>query len=345
MPRVGIIANPQSGKDIRRLVTLASSFSNHEKVLILRRVLAGLAAAGVREALVYNDSGSLGEAALDGLGDLPRGVKLKGRLLSMTAIGDGRDTTLAANTMAERGVSCIVVVGGDGTSRAAAKGCGNKPLVPLSTGTNNAFPMDWEGTVAGLGAGLYALHPRRYREQILQTKRLRVRVRGHAEEIALIDVAVLRTEHTGARAIWDLDNIEALALTQGRPGVLGLSAIGASVDPVGPEEPHGIWLEFGSRGERRGKRVLSPIGPGLLAAARIRMSRRMIISEPVELSLRSAGVLAFDGERELSLGRGDKVQIQLDRKGPLVLDAPAILEKAAKRGHLSVFGRNGLSPR
>ena len=85
MPRVGIIANPQSGKDIRRFVTLASSFSNHEKVLILRRVLAGLAAAGVREALVYNDSGSLGEAALDGLGDLPRGVKLKGRLLSMTA--------------------------------------------------------------------------------------------------------------------------------------------------------------------------------------------------------------------------------------------------------------------
>ena len=66
MASVGIIANPQSGKDIRRLVALASSFSNNEKVLMLRRVLAGLVAMGMENILMFNDLGSLGAVSLDG---------------------------------------------------------------------------------------------------------------------------------------------------------------------------------------------------------------------------------------------------------------------------------------
>ena len=39
--RVGIIANPASGKDIRRLVAHGSTFDNNEKTNIVRRVLLG----------------------------------------------------------------------------------------------------------------------------------------------------------------------------------------------------------------------------------------------------------------------------------------------------------------
>ncbi len=46
MSLVGIIANPASGKDIRRLVAFGSVFGNQEKVRIVRRVLLGLAAVG-----------------------------------------------------------------------------------------------------------------------------------------------------------------------------------------------------------------------------------------------------------------------------------------------------------
>ncbi|HEY8875633.1 MAG TPA: hypothetical protein VIM32_03140 [Desulfosporosinus sp.] len=40
----GIIANPASGKDIRRLVAHATVFDNQEKVNLIRRILLGLQA-------------------------------------------------------------------------------------------------------------------------------------------------------------------------------------------------------------------------------------------------------------------------------------------------------------
>jgi predicted polyphosphate/ATP-dependent NAD kinase len=39
---VGIIANPASGKDIRRLVSHATVVNNNEKVSIVRRLLLAL---------------------------------------------------------------------------------------------------------------------------------------------------------------------------------------------------------------------------------------------------------------------------------------------------------------
>ena len=44
---VGIIANPASGKDIRRLVAHGSVFDNNEKINIIQRVLLGLDALGI----------------------------------------------------------------------------------------------------------------------------------------------------------------------------------------------------------------------------------------------------------------------------------------------------------
>ena len=40
----GIVANPASGKDVRRLVARASVFDNQEKQAIVRRVLTGMQA-------------------------------------------------------------------------------------------------------------------------------------------------------------------------------------------------------------------------------------------------------------------------------------------------------------
>ncbi len=46
-PLVGIIANPASGRDIRRLVAYGTVFDNNEKMAIVRRVLLGLEAVGI----------------------------------------------------------------------------------------------------------------------------------------------------------------------------------------------------------------------------------------------------------------------------------------------------------
>ena len=65
-----------------------------------------------------------------------------------------RDTAYAVGKMCERGVSSIVVLGGDGTNRVVARHCDpNIPLCTLSTGTNNTFPKMQEATVAGLATG------------------------------------------------------------------------------------------------------------------------------------------------------------------------------------------------
>ncbi len=64
---VGIIANPASGKDIRRLVAHGSVFDNQEKVRIVRRVLLGLAAAGVGSICYMPDYFGIVPRALDRL--------------------------------------------------------------------------------------------------------------------------------------------------------------------------------------------------------------------------------------------------------------------------------------
>ena len=50
---LGIVANPASGKDVRRLVARASVFDNQEKRAIVVRALTGAAAAGVRRVVYF----------------------------------------------------------------------------------------------------------------------------------------------------------------------------------------------------------------------------------------------------------------------------------------------------
>src|SRR5512135_1088447 len=153
MSSVGIIANPASGKDIRRLVAHASVFDNNEKVNILQRVLLALDAAGVEQALMMPDYYGIGERALDGL----KLSRVRAGILEMPLTSTDQDSTTAAGRLCEMNAGSIVVLGGDGTNRVVAKGCGDVPIISISTGTNNVFPLMVESTVAGLAAGLVAM--------------------------------------------------------------------------------------------------------------------------------------------------------------------------------------------
>ena len=65
MVSVGIIANPSSGKDIRRLVSQSRVVTNQEKINILKRIYAGLVASGVRNVLLMQDYGRLAITAAE----------------------------------------------------------------------------------------------------------------------------------------------------------------------------------------------------------------------------------------------------------------------------------------
>lgn len=321
MIAVGIIANPASGKDIRRLTAHGSVFDNHEKVSIARRVLLGLEAMRVEQVWIMPDSFGIGHKALDGLR-----LGLDVSILKMPVTLTQDDSTTAAALMAEAGVGCIVTLGGDGTNRAMAKASGDVPLMPISTGTNNVFPTMIEGTIAGLAAGLVACGLAD--EAVRTVPRLDVIRPGSPVDMALVDVAVYDERFVAARAIWDASKIKEVVLIRAEPGSIGLSSIGAHLPDMNPKADQGLYFRMGSGGQQ----VLAPIAPGLIQPVGLAESRLLEPGDEVVISHQEPSVLALDGEREIELRAGAAVCIRLNANGPRVVDARRAVELAAAGG-------------
>jgi predicted polyphosphate/ATP-dependent NAD kinase len=327
MTSVGIIANPAAGKDIRRLVAFGTQMDNHEKMDIVRRVLLGLDAMGVDRVWLMPDTFDTGLRALEGLKGR---LKLRASLLQMRAEGTAEDSSLAAHLMTGEGVACIITLGGDGTNRAVAKGCGRVPLIPISTGTNNVFPRALEGTTAGLAAGVAAMDGACLQEYSIPTRKLLVKRDGEAIDMALIDVVVTDDLFIGTKAIWEASHIKEVFTSQGRPSSVGFSSIIGCFKPLRPERPEGMHLVLGGEGQE-GQRVLAPIAPGLIRSVSIRRFSPLRIGEATEIS-HYPSTLALDGEREIYAAPGQHFSVELSPDGPFILDHERILEYAAQKG-------------
>lgn len=322
MPAVGIIANPASGRDIRRLVAHGSVFSNNEKVSIVRRILLGLDGVGVERVLFMPDTFRIGWRALDNLH-----LRLATETIDMPVRDASSDSHVAAERMVEQGVACIITLGGDGTNRAVAKGCGDVPLLALSTGTNNVFPVMMEGTVAGLAAGVLATGVVSAAEATRPTKRVEVQVDGAEADIALIDAAVSRDVFIGARAIWEPGRLRHLVLARAGLHYIGLSSIGGALRPEGLGEGEGLYLELGEGGQA----VHAPFAPGLIQRVGIASHRVLGPGDAVELELANC-TIALDGEREVEIGRPRMARFTVTENGPRVIEVPRALEVAGKKG-------------
>src|SRR2546425_6885335 len=226
-PLVGIIANPASGRDIRRLVAHGTVFDNNEKTAIVRRVLLGLEAVGIRRVtfMPEHDFGILPRAMSELHG---HSLQLTVDPLEMPVLSTSADSTRAARMLASIGAGCIITLGGDGTNRAVASGCGTVPLVPISTGTNNVFPTFLEGTIAGMAAGLVATG-HTGPNTVHRVPYLAVLINGEEKESALVDVVLSSVPFVGSRAIWDLSTVSEVVLTRVAPATIGLSALGGAL--------------------------------------------------------------------------------------------------------------------
>lgn len=324
MSLVGIIANPASGKDIRRLVAYGSVFDNQEKVRIVRRVLLGLVAVGVEHVCYMQDYFGIVERALNRI-ETPVTVFPARFPLQ----GNQEDSMHAARIMGEQGATCIVTVGGDGTNRAVAKGCTSVPILPISTGTNNVFPSMVEGTIAGLAAGLVALKRVPLEECTFLSTKLEVVLNGKAVDLALVDAAVYDDLFVASRAIWDMDKIRQIFLNRAEPDSIGLSSIGGFLHPVTAEEPQCLYLELGCNG----RSVTAAVAPGMIKQVLIKNQRILGLGEEVEVDF-VPSILALDGEREVEVKRGERAAIRLSRDGPIVVDVKRTMTAAMKRGIL-----------
>ncbi len=321
MKPVGIIANPASGKDIRRLVAYGSIFDNHEKVNIVRRLLRAMDSMGVREVIFMPDYYGIGARAIEDIG-----VSLKVSFLDMPMEGNHTDSMRAAELLAERDVAVIVTLGGDGTNRAVAKYCGTTPLLPISTGTNNVFPLMVEGTLAGLAAGVASMNTIARQSMCRKTCRLEVFHLSKLVDIALIDAVVSKADFIATKAIWDASELTEIFLARSQPGNIGFSSVGGFICPLPPDSGQGLHIVIG-QGERK---VKAPIAPGLVSWLPVRSYQVIGLGEQIPISP-PPSIIALDGEREIVVHKGDEWTIRLSGQGPWVLDMDRVLFEASQK--------------
>jgi len=254
-------------------------------------------------------------------------VKARVSILDMTITGTQEDSTNAMRMMSELGADCVVTVGGDGTNRAVVKGDRSIPLVTVSTGTNNVFPVMVEATTAGIAAGVVTRGVVDLNDVVTTHKRLVVVVNGSDCDMALIDAVVMEQPFIGARAVWKLSEVRQIICTRAEPDSIGLSSIGGCVCPVGPDDDFGLCLMLGEGNLL----VRAAVLPGVIQEIGIRDFRRVELGEEVEV-VPGPCLIALDGERELTVRATDEVRVRLQRDGPNVVDINEAVRKAAAHG-------------
>jgi predicted polyphosphate/ATP-dependent NAD kinase len=335
---VGVVANPASGRDIRRLVAGASVFDNAEKGNMVYRLMVGLGAVGVERVLMMPAASGLYDS-LERTMRAAYSSKIERplpelELIEMTMHHDARDTVEAVEAMLERGVKAIAVLGGDGTSRIVARHCADDlPLCTLSTGTNNAFSEMREATVAGLATGMVATG-RIGDEALRREKILRVGLNGdERRDCALVDVAMNSERFVGARALWRPRDVSEIVVSSARPDAVGLSSIAGLLVPTGRDAPHGLHIRLAP--PENAETVLTvPLAPGLVVPVGVNEVNRVELGETVELTP-GVGSVALDGEREVEVGSTDEVEVGLNPDGPLTIDVGAAMREATRRGLLN----------
>ncbi|MGH3950896.1 MAG: ATP-NAD kinase family protein [Pseudonocardiaceae bacterium] len=338
---VGIVANPASGRDIRRLVAQASVFPTAEKANMVQRMFTSLAAVGVDRVLVSVDLGGISSAVLRAVRHRRPGKDTPWPDVVFCdddeLTNSAEDTSNAVHRMIDAGAKVIICLGGDGTARVAtaamlgdATGHGI-PLLSLSTGTNNAFPEMREATVAGLAAGLLATGAV---DAGLATSRASVLEVSYGDhrELALVDIAVSTARYVGSRALWHPSALTELYCTYAEPDAIGLSSVAGLLCPSPREKPDGVALRLGPAATARTV-VRAPIAPGLVLPVGVMDWRPLRVGEQVEVGT-TRGVIAVDGEREIELYGSRTAAVRLRDDGPRCVDIAAVMSEAARDGLL-----------
>lgn len=319
---LGILINPVSGRDVRRLAARAGTSTPEDKRNQVQRVIVGAAAAGAERVMLTRDPFRIASSAIAALG-----VPIDAELLDLEGRCDPGDTAQAARVMRELGCGAVVVLGGDGTNRQVAKVWPDAPLVPMSTGTNNVFPTMVEATTAGAAAGLVAAGRAPLDAVSRRAKVVRIEADEAEEDLALIDAVHLVDDALGNRMPYEPEKIRRVVLSRAEPCSVGISPIGGLLHPTGHADDRGVEVECVPASSVEAAPLLVPISPGLYTQIGIQASRELPLGEVVEI--RGPGLLAYDGDRELALAPGQIARLRVERDGPRVIDIEAALAWAA----------------
>ncbi len=342
MPAVGIIANPVSARDIRRIVSHAGNLPINDRANIVMRMLTGLSAAGIEDVLIMPEYGGIRKQLMRTIARATRmgEVRFPGvTYLDMPVTSTAEDSAEAARQMRDTGVGAIVVLGGDGTNRVVVSCCGATPVAGVSTGTNNAFPSFGEPTITGLAVGLAVSGAVPPDVAFAWNKRLDVRVNGR-REIALVDAAVVSDRYVGARAIWKTESFRELFATFGRPDGTGMSSVVGLLAPLERGTPEGRRIRFLPPQEAP-LRLAAPVAPGLIEEVGIASVETMVPGTAYRPGV-AVGTIALDGERELTFAGTDEVTVRLEVDAFRTVSVPDCMAYTARHGLLTREARDSL---
>lgn len=290
---------------------------------MVRRLILGLEQAGVTKIIYMPDSYNIIPRALNAISP-----SIPVEAIEMPVRNTQVDTTVAAGIVETLGAQCLIVLGGDGTSRVACKGTTAVPMLPLSTGTNNVFPFMGEATVAGLAAGIVACGRLPIEGCCFRSCMFDILVDDEVVDIALVDAAVYDDVFLASRAVWHMEKVPQLFLTRCCADSIGLSAIGGQLREIRPEAPCGLALQLGEPGPVR---VTASIAPGMFAEVPVSDVSEMAPDVIYPISV-SPGLIAVDGEREVEIRCGARAGIRLNTGGPMVIDVQKTMSLAREEG-------------
>lgn len=330
---VAICVNPMSGRDVRRLAARATNMTHEAKRDIVARVAAGADALGATDLYVTREPFRIASAALE---HMPLGARV--HVLDPPIRNSAEDTEASVRAFLDAGCTTLVSLGGDGTNRAIVRAlgaaAGDVHLIPLSTGTNNVFPVLAEPTIAGMVAALQARgalteFPGRRRAKVVHVGG----VGRHGEpvrDVGLIDGVLLRNDHVGNLLPFDAARIDRLLLTRAEPDAVGMSPIGGLLEVVDEADDAGLLVEMGP-----GARFRAPLSPGSFQTVEVASVTRVAFDVAVPFA--GDGVLALDGDRDHKIPAGRALHLTLRRDGPWILDLASAMRWAVARGIIAAF--------
>ena len=321
---VGILANPMSGRDVRRFAARGSHVTIESKRDQVARAVIGAVAAGAEHLLVVREPFSISVRAVENLR-----IDARIELLDIGARLDAQDSARAADAMREADCGALVVLGGDGTNRAVARAWIDAPIVPLSTGTNNVFPDMIEATSGGAAAGLVASGRVALEEVAARAKVVHVAIDDEPDDLALIDAVFLVGDRVGNYMPFEPEQMRRIVFARAEPSAVGNAPIGGLLVPASARDDFGVVVACVAH-EEGGRSLLVPIAPGLYRKVHVADARRLEFGSEVEVE--GPGVLALDGDRERELARGQRARLRVARDGPRVIDVDRALRRAAADG-------------
>jgi|TARA_Y100000310_G_scaffold312840_2_gene360551 hypothetical protein len=310
-----------SGRDVRRLAARAGTSTHEQKRNQITRIVLGACNSGADEVYLVREPYRIATGAVEHL------AQGHVNLLDIDLSHTSADTMRSAELMREQGCTTLVVLGGDGTNRDVARSWPDAAIIPISTGTNNVFPVMIEAAAAGSAAGLIASGRIDLHEVARQCKLITVRTEDGVADLALVDAALLVDDFIGSLLPFDTTRIRQLVLARSEPTATGTSAIGGYLLPAGSDDDFGVEVNCGGSG----KLALSvPISVGLYETVYVDSYLKMPLGK--EAVWEGPGILALDGDREIELSKHQRASLTVARTGPWIIDVDRTMQLAAEEG-------------